>query len=132
MFNCRAVEHSSCNVLPLRRLQCAKFSTYAFRLKQTCQIHDFVGYNENAVKWQIWIGLLIHLLLRFMKHISKWGLSFSRLAGIVRSAIWVRRDLLEILAFYGIAGPCNRPVIAQKNQYVQGFLPFTNLPYGTA
>ena len=101
-------------------------------LKQTCQIHDFVGYNENAVKWQIWIGLLVHLLLRFMKHISKWGLSFSRLAGIVRSAIWVRRDLLEILAFYGIADPGNRTGVTQKPQHVQGFLPFTDLPYGTA
>ena len=27
-------------------------------LKQTCQLHDFVGYNENAVKWQIWTGFL--------------------------------------------------------------------------
>ena len=27
-------------------------------LKQTCQLHDFVGYNENAVKWQIWTGIL--------------------------------------------------------------------------
>ena len=23
-------------------------------LKQTCELHDFVWYNENAVKWQIW------------------------------------------------------------------------------
>ena len=27
--------------------------------------------------------------MRFIKHVSKWGLSFSRLVGIVRSAIWV-------------------------------------------
>jgi hypothetical protein len=101
-------------------------------LKQTCQIHDFVGYNENAVKWQIWIGLLVHLLLRFMKHLSKWGLSFSRLAGIVRSAIWVRRDLLEILASYGMAGPGNRVVATQKPPPIQDFLPFMALPYGTA
>ena len=101
-------------------------------LKQTCQIHDFVGYNENAVKWQIWIGLLVHLLLRFMKHLSKWGLSFSRLAGIVRSAIWVRRDLLEILASYGIAGPGNRAGVTQKPPHIQDFLPFMDLPYGTA
>lgn len=32
-------------------------------LKQTLQLTDFIGTNENAVKWQIWTGLLTHLLL---------------------------------------------------------------------
>ncbi len=31
-------------------------------LKQTLQLQDFIGYNENTVKWQIWIGLLAHLI----------------------------------------------------------------------
>jgi len=39
-------------------------------IKQTLQLSDFVGYNDKAVKWQVWIGLLAHLLLRFLKHIS--------------------------------------------------------------
>jgi hypothetical protein len=25
-------------------------------IKQTLQLRDFVGYNENAVKWQVWTG----------------------------------------------------------------------------
>ena len=24
--------------------------------KQTCQVRDFIGYNERAVKWQVWIA----------------------------------------------------------------------------
>ena len=56
-------------------------------LKQTCQLQDFIGYNENAVKWQIWIGLLVHLLYRYLYFLSSWKNSFSRLAGIVRTCV---------------------------------------------
>ena len=83
-------------------------------LKQTLQLNDFVGYNENAVKWQVWIGLLAHLLIRFQKHISKWGLSFSRLAGTIRSAIWMKVDLAVPLRIYGTAGGPKRPVVVEK------------------
>lgn len=69
--------------------------------KQTCQVRDFIGYNERAVKWQVWIGLVVHLLLRFVKFGSKWELSFSRLAGVVRCAVWVRRELFAVLALMG-------------------------------
>jgi len=54
--------------------------TFFKKLKQTLQLRDFVGYNEKAVKWQVWTRLLAHLLLRFHRHVSKWTLSFSRLA----------------------------------------------------
>ena len=36
-------------------------------------------------QWQIWTGLLVHLLLSFLKFLAKWNLSFSRLAGVVRA-----------------------------------------------
>ncbi len=60
-------------------LDCIDWAIESFfkEFKQTLQLADFVGYNEKAVKWQVWIGLLAHLLLRFLKHVSKWGLSFS-------------------------------------------------------
>jgi hypothetical protein len=99
-------------------------------LKQTLQLADFVGYNEKAVKWQVWIGLLAHLLLRFLKHASRWGLSFSRLAGTVRSAIWMKVDLFETLSLYGTAGNPKRPVIHAEQLYFQGFAPFVNQPMG--
>lgn len=104
--------------------------TFFKELKQTLQLSDFVGYNEKAVKWQVWIGLLAHLLLRFLKHISKWGLSFSRLAGTVRSALWMKVDLLGTLQMYGTAGGPKRPVIVEKQLYFQGFEPFSNVPVG--
>ena len=99
-------------------------------LKQTLQLADFVGYNEKAVKWQVWIGLLAHLLLRFLKHVSKWGLSFSRLAGTVRSAVWMKIDLLDALRKYGTAGGPKRPVVVEKQPYLQGFEQFSHAPVG--
>lgn len=104
--------------------------TFFRELKQTLQLADFVGYNEKAVKWQVWTGLLAHLLLRFLKHVSKWGLSFSRLAGTVRSAVWMRIDLLDTLRKYGTAGgPC-RPVTVAEHLYFKGFERFSNVPAG--
>ena len=37
----------------------------------------FIGHSENAVKWQVWTGLLVHMLLRCLRHISEWKHSFS-------------------------------------------------------
>ena len=99
-------------------------------LKQTCQLHDFVGYNENAVKWQIWTGLLVHLLLRFLKFLAKWKLSFSRLAGVVRASVWVRRKVVQLLEMYGTAGGWKLTSPKPKPLYLQEVLPFTMSPVG--
>jgi len=95
-------------------------------LKQTLQLQDFVGTNEKAVKWQVWTGLLTHLLLRFLRHISRWGRSFSRCAGIVRSALWVKTDLGELLRCYGTADGPHRPVLSAKMPYLPGFEAFSS------
>lgn len=99
-------------------------------IKQTLQLRDFVGTNEKAVKWQVWTGLLAHLLLRFFKHVSAWRHSFSRCAGIVRAALWVKAGLLEILLCYGTAGAPHRPVTGGKQPFLPGFQAFSSCPMG--
>ncbi len=99
-------------------------------LKQTLQLRDFVRTNEKPVKWQVWTGLLMHLLLRFLRHVSLWGLSFSRCVGIVRTALWVKTDLLDLLRCYGTAGGPHRPVIYEKQPCLPGFEAFSSLPMG--
>jgi hypothetical protein len=99
-------------------------------LKQTLQLRDFVGTNEKAVKWQVWTGLLTHLLLRFLRHVSRWGHSFSRCVGIVRSALWVKTDLVELLACYGTAPGPHRPVLCGKEPFLPGFEAFSSSPMG--
>jgi len=95
-------------------------------LKQTLQLRDFVGTNEKAVKWQVWTGLLMHLLLRFLRHVSRWGHSFSRCVGIVRTALWVKTDLGELLRCYGTAGGPHRPVLSDKEPFLPGFEAFSS------
>jgi len=95
-------------------------------LKQTLQLSDFIGTNENAVRWQIWIAMLAHLLLHYIKYKSRWKQSFSRMVGIVRSAVWMKDDIIKFLIRYGTAGPPRRPMPVFKQLYLQGFEPNTS------
>lgn len=110
----------------------ARWSIEVFfkEIKQTLQLSDFVGYNDKAVKWQVWIGLLAHLLLRFLKHVSNWVLSFSRLAGTVRSAVWMKIDLLGFLRRYGIAGAPKPMTIVEIQPVFKGFEKMCNSSMG--
>lgn len=99
-------------------------------IKQTLQLRDFVGTNEKAVKWQVWTGLLAHLLLRFLKHLSGWRHSFSRCVGVVRAALWVKADLLGILRCYGTADGPHRPVTCAEDPFLPGFEAFSSRPVG--
>ena len=74
------------------------------QIKQTLQIADFLGHNANAVQWQVWMALLVYVLLRFLAWRSKWNHSFSRLLTLLRAALWLRRDLAQLLNRYGTAG----------------------------
>jgi IS4 transposase len=104
--------------------------TFFKELKQTCQIHDFIGYSENAVQWQVWIGLLAHLILRYLRYLSKWGLSFSRLAALVRGTLWNRRKLIETLRLYGTAGPVKSHAAKPRPLYFQAVLDFPSAAMG--
>ena len=56
-------------------------------MKQTLQLGDFLGHNENAVRWQIWTALLTYLLLRYCAFRSKWNHSFRRLFTVIRAIL---------------------------------------------
>jgi hypothetical protein len=74
-----------------------EIETFFKELKQTVQLVDFLGHSENAVKWQVWTALLVHLLLRLLAWQSRWSHSFSRLVTFVRAALWLPRALGELL-----------------------------------
>ena len=69
-------------------------------LKQTLQLQDFYGENENAVAWQIWAALLTHL---------------------VRAIVWLKKDAMAILRSYGIAPPPDPGGVAPGMPYLPGF-----------
>ena len=90
------------------------------QLKQTLQLADFLGNSENAVKWQLWTALLLMLLLRYLAYLSKWSHSFIRLFTLTRSALWLRRDLRELLQLYGTAGGGFRCLARPEQAFLPG------------
>jgi len=90
-------------------------------IKQTLQLADFFGYNENAIRWQIWTGLLVHLLLRYLAHLHSWGHSFIRLFTVLRAAMWKHWSLADLMILYGTARPPPRMCGTPEQAYFPGF-----------
>ncbi len=88
------------------------------QIKQTLQLADFLGNNANAVKWQLWMAMLVYVLLRFQVWQGCWTHSFSRLLTLLRAALWQVRDLAALLRRYGTARvtvPLQRPARSPKS-----------------
>jgi len=92
------------------------------QIKQTLQLADFLGHNANAVRWQVWIALLVYVLLRYLSFVSKWAHSFTRLFTIVRAVLWSKIDLLDLLGRYGTAKGSFRNLARPEQAYFPGFL----------
>jgi len=93
------------------------------QIKQTLQLADFLGHNEQAIRWQVWTALLTYLLLRFIAFRSQWKRSFARLFTVLRSVLWERLDMYSVLDFCGTA-PRPPPLHASPGQaYLPGFNP---------
>lgn len=95
--------------------------TFFKELKQTMQLVDFVGQSANAVKWQVWMALLVHLLLRFQAWQSRWAHSFTRLITYIRSALWLERDLYSLLKNCGTASGDFRWLGSPEQAWLPGF-----------
>jgi hypothetical protein len=91
------------------------------QIKQTLQLGDFLGHNENAVRWQIWIALLVYVLLRFIAYLGKWPHAFARLFTLVRGVLWECYDLFALLRTCGTASPPPRYRAAPEQAYLPGF-----------
>jgi len=67
-----------------------------------------------------------------MRHVAGWTLSFSRLAGVVRAAVWVKRELVAILKTCGTAPQPKPGEPSAKPPPLQAFFAFWRFDYGTA
>lgn len=90
-------------------------------VKQTLQLADFLGHSANAVRWQVWMALLVYVLLRFQAWQSAWAHSFSRLLTLCRAALWLPRDLAGLLARYGTAGGHGGSLSPPRQSELPGF-----------
>ena len=92
------------------------------QIKQTLQLADFLGHNANAVRWQVWMALLVYLLLRYLSYLSRWAHSFTRLFTILRAVLWTKLDLFGLLDCYGTAKGSFRNLARPEQAYFPGFL----------
>ncbi len=94
------------------------------------QLADFLGHNENAVRWQVWTALLTYVMLRFISYLGKWKGGFSRLFTVIRGVLWSRLDLLALLdRCCGTADGLTRMNLSVEQLYLPGF---ELRSYGTA
>lgn len=93
------------------------------QIKQTLQLCDFLGHSANAVRWQVWMALLLYVLLRFQAFLHGWPHSFTRLFTLLRGVLWDRFDLPRLLDFYGTAGARWRMRAQPEQGYFPGFAP---------
>ena len=91
------------------------------QLKQNLQLCDFLGHSKNAIRWQIWIALLVYVLIRFLEFVNKWEYSFSRLFTLLRGVLWSKFNIFDLLCSYGTAGGRQRMRAAPEQAYLPGF-----------
>lgn len=89
-------------------------------IKQNLQLADFLGQNENAVRWQIWTALLVYVILRFIKYQSKWTSTFKRMVTVIRGVLWSRLDLFSVLIFCGTAREKKRIRAQPEHAFLPG------------
>ena len=82
-----------------------------------------LGHSANAVRWQIWIALLLYVLLRFQAFLHDWSHSFTRLFTLIRGVVWDRFHLPDLLTFYGTARGRWRMCAQPHQAFLPGFAP---------
>ena len=76
---------------------------------------------RDSVRWQAWTTLLVYVLLRFLAFLHGWAHSFTRLFTVVRTSLWRRWDLLDLLRRYGTADGSFRFIATPQQPCFAGF-----------
>ena len=87
------------------------------QMKQTLKLCDLMSYSANGIRWQVWTALLVQLLMRYMAWGSGWSHSFVRLYALVRSILWRKLDVFEVLKRYGTASASYRTFAQPQQAY---------------
>jgi hypothetical protein len=90
------------------------------QVKQSLQLADFLGHSENAVRWQVWIALLVYVLLRFIAYVGHWPHAFARLFTLLRGVLWECLDMFSLLEACGTAPPSPRFRAVPEQAYLPG------------
>jgi len=120
VFLSNNLEWSASSIAELYRCRW-QIEVFFKQIKQTLQLADFLGTSANAVRWQVWTALLAYLLLRYAAFFSDWSHSFSRLFTLVRTGLWRKWHLLDLLKFCGTADGHFRYIGRPEQAYFPGF-----------
>ena len=119
VFLSNNLEWSAASIVELYRCRW-QIEVFFKQIKQTLQLADFLGTSANAVRWQVWTALLTYLLLRYVSFLSDWSHSFSRLFTLIRTGLWKKWDLLNLLKIYGTADGHFRYLARPEQAYLPG------------
>lgn len=67
-------------------------------IKQNLKIKSFLGTSRNAVLSQIWIAMIFYLLICYIKFQTKFKGSLLELTRMVREALMIRRQIIDLLS----------------------------------
>jgi hypothetical protein len=121
VFLSNNLEWSAPSIVELYRCRW-QIEVFFKQIKQTLQLADFLGTSANAVRWQVWTALLAYLLLRYLTFLSDWSHSFSRLFTLLRTALWQKWDVFDLLKRYGTADGQFRYLGQPEQAYLPGFV----------
>jgi len=66
-------------------------------IKQSLNIHAFLGTSRNAVMTQLWIALIVYLLVAYARYAARTGWTVLRILRLLRMNLFERKTLQEIL-----------------------------------
>jgi len=67
-----------------------------FRLLKTLKIRHFIGRSQNAMRIQVAVALIAHLILRLLQNITKAKHGLLELARLVRANLMHRKSVLNL------------------------------------
>lgn len=94
--------------------------TFFKEIKQTLQLHTFIGFNRNAIEWQLWSAMIAYLLLRLLAWLNSWKSDFKHFCTLTKGALWCQRPFAEIISQYGTAGRRRRVDLSPTMPYLPG------------
>lgn len=95
LTNCFTLSPATIAAIYKQRWQVELFFKW---VKQQLKIKSFLGTSENAVKTQIYIALCAYLLLQWLKHLAKTGLSMLQITRLIQINIFAKRPLYDLIA----------------------------------
>jgi hypothetical protein len=86
-------------------------------IKQNLTVKKLWGHSENAVKIHLWVAICSHLIVAYVKHLTKSPLSIYEVMQVLNTSLFDKTPLLKLLNV-------NEKIQIMENQEVKELLLF--------